>query len=974
MAEIVRKRSIHIRDARIAGLYDLEHTIGQGHFAVVKLARHVFTGERVAVKIIDKSNLDAEATGHVMQEVRCMKLVQHANIVRLYEVIDTNTKLFLILELGDYDMHDFIIKHENGVAEPLAQQYFCQIITAIDYCHRLHVVHRDLKPENVVFFEKLGMVKLTDFGFSNLFEPGQQLRTSCGSLAYSAPEILLGDAYDAPAVDVWSLGVILFMLVCGRLPFQEANDSETLTKILDCRYTTPEHLSNACKNLIQRMLVRDPSKRAGLAEIVANPWVIAGDRGHAAALPLIVKHHLPHSAHTTIIEQMVAGGVGTEDAILKALENDDYNSMTATYYLLAERILASCREEQAKELMAKTGRAVPEEEPLENESRTPNAAIPSGSRCRSRSNSWRARPCSILKEESEEELSTYMRSSRHSSRSFSNDIISTPLRASRVGLYSRQSSADDETTDQLRSTLSARVLSQFEDLSPIAEYCAFVSKLSYSDSENSPSELVIAQRRAKFARTRSSTARPSQSTVRSMFSKSEEGMSGVQPRRRQQNFSDRLDLARRNSSPSISMFSGARDRVSPQAVQDLLELCRLGSGRRAASPESMRSSRSPSPPTSSGRTSPAMSSLSSLSRLKVSSSSVGMRKLSSSPHLLGICEEGEDVETNTTLLTTSRPSGARANRSASTGVVHIRHGSVQATKSTGPHPQPTTYRRYDQHQRLIARSRRSTSCSSSEASDDEEGKRMSVLVSKYCGRKRDGDNDDDDKTGGDGGVGGGSRSENDQSGPSASNSKPNSHSSGESMHERRSGGAAEGCLSAGQQHLFPIPEMTHLDSDRRECLRAKLLHRSHTAERIARDCASLFTRNYAREISCFGTPPRDVALFSSELNQCETDCWIRTLKRTRSDERIRLTEFTDGESMGDSVFDAPIESIDSSRGEEERGSDSGCSSEKVPKNTAKKDIVKNNDMKSLPPLDPLLLYDQPRCEKVNCWLRSAHFI
>ncbi|ETN81127.1 kinase domain protein [Necator americanus] len=833
MAEIVRKRSIHIRDARIAGLYDLEHTIGQGHFAVVKLARHVFTGERVAVKIIDKSNLDAEATGHVMQEVRCMKLVQHANIVRLYEVIDTNTKLFLILELGDYDMHDFIIKHENGVAEPLAQQYFCQIITAIDYCHRLHVVHRDLKPENVVFFEKLGMVKLTDFGFSNLFEPGQQLRTSCGSLAYSAPEILLGDAYDAPAVDVWSLGVILFMLVCGRLPFQEANDSETLTKILDCRYTTPEHLSNACKNLIQRMLVRDPSKRAGLAEIVANPWVIAGDRGHAAALPLIVKHHLPHSAHTTIIEQMVAGGVGTEDAILKALENDDYNSMTATYYLLAERILASCREEQAKELMAKTGRAVPEEELLENESRTPNAAIPSGSRCRSRSNSWRARPCSILKEESEEELSTYMRSSRHSSR---------------------------------------------------------------------------------------------------------------------------------NSSPSISMFSGARDRVSPQAVQDLLELCRLGSGRRAASPESMRSSRSPSPPTSSGRTSPAMSSLSSLSRLKVSSSSVGMRKLSSSPHLLGICEEGEDVETNTTLLTTSRPSGARAN--SSVRMIRPRHAVVS----------PDVCRRYDQHQRLIARSRRSTSCSSSEASDDEEGKRMSVLVSKYCGRKRDGDNDDDDKTGGDGGVGGGSRSENDQSGPSASNSKPNSHSSGESMHERRSGGAAEGCLSAGQQHLFPIPEMTHLDSDRRECLRAKLLHRSHTAERIARDCASLFTRNYAREISCFGTPPRDVALFSSELNQCESDCWIRTLKRTRSDERIRLTEFTDGESMGDSVFDAPIESIDSSRGEEERGSDSGCSSEKVPKNTAKKDIVKNNDMKSLPPLDPLLLYDQPRCEKVNCWLRSAHFV
>ncbi|VDL81885.1 unnamed protein product [Nippostrongylus brasiliensis] len=262
------------------------------------------------------------------------------------------------------------------------------------------------QPENVVFFEKLGMVKLTDFGFSNLFEPGKQLRTACGSLAYSAPEILLGDAYDAPAVDVWSLGVILFMLVCGRLPFQEANDSETLTKILDCRYITPEHLSNACRNLIQRMLVRDPSKRAGLAEIVSNAWV----------LPLIVKHHLPHSAHTTIIEQMVAGGVGTEENILRALENDEYNSMTATYYLLAERILATCREEQAKELMTREVSSVPDEDLVESDARLPGPATTPGSRCRSRSNSWRARPCTILKEESEEELSTYMRSSRHSSR------------------------------------------------------------------------------------------------------------------------------------------------------------------------------------------------------------------------------------------------------------------------------------------------------------------------------------------------------------------------------------------------------------------------------------------------------------------------------------------------------------------------------------------------------------------------------
>ena len=188
-------------DGKIVGNYDLERTIGKGHFAVVKLARHVFSGAQVAVKVIDKTKLDDVSKAHLFQEVTCMKLVQHPNVVRLYEVIDTQTKLYLILELGDGgDMYDYIMKHDKGLDEEQARQHFKQIVQAINYCHRLHVVHRDLKPENVVFFEKLGVVKLTDFGFSNKFIPGKKLETSCGSLAYSAPEILLGDSYDAPAV------------------------------------------------------------------------------------------------------------------------------------------------------------------------------------------------------------------------------------------------------------------------------------------------------------------------------------------------------------------------------------------------------------------------------------------------------------------------------------------------------------------------------------------------------------------------------------------------------------------------------------------------------------------------------------------------------------------------------------------------------------------------------------------------------
>ena len=151
-------------DGKIAGSYDLEETIGKGHFAVVKLARHVFTGEKVAVKVIDKLKLDEVSKQHLFQEVICMKLVQHPNVVRLYEVIDTQSKLYLILEWGDGgDMYDYIMKHDNGLDEDAAKHYFKQIVQAIDYCHQLHVVHRDLKPENVVFFEKLGIVKLTDF-------------------------------------------------------------------------------------------------------------------------------------------------------------------------------------------------------------------------------------------------------------------------------------------------------------------------------------------------------------------------------------------------------------------------------------------------------------------------------------------------------------------------------------------------------------------------------------------------------------------------------------------------------------------------------------------------------------------------------------------------------------------------------------------------------------------------------------------
>ncbi|XP_070616684.1 SNF-related serine/threonine-protein kinase-like [Erythrolamprus reginae] len=356
-------------EGQMAGLYDLGRRLGRGHFAEVRLARHVFTGERVAVKVIEKSRLGSAAAARLRREVGCMKLVQHPNVVRLYQVLETPARLYLVLELGDGgDLFDLLTRRPGGLEEARAKGYFAQVVHAISYCHRLHVVHRDLKPENVLFFQHQGVVKLTDFGFSSCFQPGTMLATSCGSLAYSAPEILLGEEYDAPAVDIWSLGVILYMLVCGHPPFQEANDSETLTMILDCRYVIPSGISRLCADLIAQMLQRDPKQRSSLEVIENHLWLQGVDPSPAShsLLPLTSHRRVSEEEHEIIIQTMMCGHIADRETIQEALEAKHYNHVTATYFLLAERIL---REKQEKQSLAEQlqSRSPPGETPLPTE-------------------------------------------------------------------------------------------------------------------------------------------------------------------------------------------------------------------------------------------------------------------------------------------------------------------------------------------------------------------------------------------------------------------------------------------------------------------------------------------------------------------------------------------------------------------------------------------------------------------------------
>ncbi|RKO96071.1 Pkinase-domain-containing protein, partial [Caulochytrium protostelioides] len=173
------------------GNYELGKYIGEGNFAKVRLSTHIPTGEKVAIKIIDKAKLDKITAKKLFREVRIMKLLNHPNIIRLYEVIDTPKELYLALEYAPGgEIFDYLVAH-GRMKEKDARRHFHQIVSAVDYCHSRRVIHRDLKAENLLLDGDLN-VKVADFGFSNNFDPGQRLSTWCGSPAHAAPQLFQG--------------------------------------------------------------------------------------------------------------------------------------------------------------------------------------------------------------------------------------------------------------------------------------------------------------------------------------------------------------------------------------------------------------------------------------------------------------------------------------------------------------------------------------------------------------------------------------------------------------------------------------------------------------------------------------------------------------------------------------------------------------------------------------------------------------
>ncbi|KAK2846938.1 hypothetical protein Q5P01_009937 [Channa striata] len=323
------------------GHYEIERTIGKGNFAVVKLATHIITKAKVAIKIVDKTQLDEENLKKIFREVQIMKLLKHPHIIRLYQVMETERMIYLVTEYASGgEIFDHLVAH-GRMAEKDARKKFKQIVAAVHFCHCRNIVHRDLKAENLLLDHNLN-IKIADFGFSNMFSRGQLLKTWCGSPPYAAPELFEGKEYDGPKVDIWSLGVVLYVLVCGALPFDGSTLHNLRARVLSGKFRIPFFMSTDCEYLIRHMLVLEPSKRLTMEQICKNKWMRQGDPDPDFDRLIAECEQVKTERETELINEQVLMAMcemGLDrERTLQSLQTDAYDHYSAIYSLLAERL------------------------------------------------------------------------------------------------------------------------------------------------------------------------------------------------------------------------------------------------------------------------------------------------------------------------------------------------------------------------------------------------------------------------------------------------------------------------------------------------------------------------------------------------------------------------------------------------------------------------------------------------------------
>ncbi|KAI8069174.1 kinase-like domain-containing protein [Gongronella butleri] len=343
-------RDYHTRRKPIINNYQLVKTIGRGVSGDVKLGIHLHTGEQVAIKIIPRARMRQSPTVSraVERELAVLQLLHHPCLVDLQHVMQDEHNVYFVMEYmtgGDLFQH---LIQQRHFPENDAKAYFHQLMLALHWCHQHHICHRDIKLENILLDHTKKQLKLSDFGMAIMQSPNTRLHTSCGSPHYASPEIIKGTPYSGPASDVWSSGVVLYLLLTGHHPFDDKRTGRLLRKIKAGRYISlPRHVPSHAKDLVSRMLVVDPSKRISVPEILAHPWLqsdtekMARSSSQTSTSPDFLALPLVTSANDVegwIWKTMnvLWRDVSTNDMV-QALSGHGFNAQKQTFQLLRER-------------------------------------------------------------------------------------------------------------------------------------------------------------------------------------------------------------------------------------------------------------------------------------------------------------------------------------------------------------------------------------------------------------------------------------------------------------------------------------------------------------------------------------------------------------------------------------------------------------------------------------------------------------
>ena len=332
--------------------YKYIKTIGEGTFGKVKLAIHILTGEKVAIKILQKKLIkDKNEYNRIEREIKYLKLFNHPNIIQIYEVIESSSSFFIVMEYATGgELFNYIVEKEK-LSENESSFCFYQIIQGVKEIHQKKICHRDIKPENLLF-TKNKILKIIDFGLSSEYE--DYLNTPCGSPCYASPEMIKGKKYNGLSIDLWACGIILFAMLCGYLPFDDKDNNELFRKIVECKIDYPEkdeiELSENSLDLINKILTPNPKKRIGIEDILEHPFMKYGKKVYNN----IIKPE-NFNQEELIIDYMVneLGFNNKNNIIEKYIHSNRHNNITTTFNLLKQKYFDGRFNYQFKEKITK---------------------------------------------------------------------------------------------------------------------------------------------------------------------------------------------------------------------------------------------------------------------------------------------------------------------------------------------------------------------------------------------------------------------------------------------------------------------------------------------------------------------------------------------------------------------------------------------------------------------------------------------